>query len=406
MPRTGVIYVMQRAAEHGYAPGRDGWANLGQGAPEAGPLPGAPPRLRRIELTPSQHEYAPVGGLLALRQAVADFYNAAFRRGRTSQYTAANVSIAAGGRSAITRLAASLGEINMGHFIPDYTAYEELLGTFRSFISIPILVDGSTGYRIAPSRLREEIVGRGLGAVLLSNPCNPTGQVIEGQDLQEWIDVGRDCDCTLVFDEFYSHFIYTGPEDEARFISAARHVENVNSDPVIMVDGITKNWRYPGWRISWTVGPEDIIEQVTSAGSFLDGGANCPFQRETIPLLELAHVDQETCAIQGEFRRKRAYMLERLRTLGIEVETEPHGAFYVWGNLGRLPSPLNDGIRFFEAGLREQVITVPGVFFDVNPGKRRPHAKYETYARFSFGPEASQLQRGLDAIERVVARYT
>ena len=62
-----------------------------------------------------------------------------FRRDKKSKYTRENVSIASGGRLALTRLASALGNVNMGHFIPDYTAYEELLSVFKAFSPIPIL---------------------------------------------------------------------------------------------------------------------------------------------------------------------------------------------------------------------------------------------------------------------------
>jgi aspartate/methionine/tyrosine aminotransferase len=91
--------------------------------------------------------------------------------------------------------------------------------------------------------------------------------------------------------------------------------------------------------------------------------------------------------------------------MGISVEAEPEGTFYVWANLERLPEPLNDGMRFFEEGLAEQVITVPGVFFDVNPERRRTYARYRHYSRISFGPEQAALERGLDGLERVIARH-
>ena len=68
--------------------------------------------------------------------------------------------------------------------------------------------------------------------------------------------------------------------------SAARYVEDVDRDPVVIFDGLTKNWRYPGWRVTWTVGPREVIEAVASAGSFLDGGGSRPLQRAAIPLLD------------------------------------------------------------------------------------------------------------------------
>ena len=60
--------------------------------------------------------------------------------------------------------------MNLGHFLPDYTAYEELLDIFKLFTSIPILLDGASGYHFGLEELEREITGRGLSALLLSNP--------------------------------------------------------------------------------------------------------------------------------------------------------------------------------------------------------------------------------------------
>lgn len=406
VPRTGVIYVMHEAARHGFTYDDPHWANLGQGSPETGPLPDAPPRLQTLTIPASTLQYGPVAGKTDLRQAVADFYNTTFRRGKKSQYTSDNVSIASGGRLALTRLASALGNINMGHFIPDYTAYEELLSVFRAFTPIPILLDAESGYKIPLAALKKEILGRGLSALLVSNPCNPTGQLIEKEELRAWCALARDCQCSFIIDEFYSHYLYgdsvPGP---AGIVSAAAYVEDVETDPVIIVDGLTKNWRYPGLRISWTLGPKSVIEAIASAGSFLDGGANHPFQSVAASLLDPKLAREETAAIQKHFGAKRRFMLERLKRLGIGVEAEPAGAFYVWANLSKLPRPLNDGMNFFREGLKEKVIIVPGVFFDVNPGNRRAHGRYTNYCRISFGPELKRLETGLDALERVIGKF-
>jgi aspartate/methionine/tyrosine aminotransferase len=405
VPRTGVIYVTHEATQHGFAYGGKGWANLGQGSPETGPIPGAPPRISEVSIAPTNQQYGPVAGARDICQAVADFYNTTYRRGKTSQYTAENVSIASGGRLALTRLASALGNINMGHFIPDYTAYEELLSVFKAFTSIPILLDAAGGYKITAADLKEEILGRGLSALLVSNPSNPTGQLLEGGELADWCRLARECQCSMIFDEFYSHYIYTGAPDRSKMVSAAEYVEDVERDPVVIVDGLTKNWRYPGWRISWTLGPREVIEAIASAGSFLDGGANHPFQTAALPLLDPANAAAETLAIQQHFGRKRALVLERLKALDIGVEAVPVGAFYVWANLARLPAPLDDGLSFFREGLKERVIVVPGVFFDVNPGNRRSHARYKNYCRISFGPEMEKVELGLDAFARVIKKF-
>lgn len=407
VPQTGVIYVMHQAALRGYSPDNKAWANLGQGAPETGHLDGAPPRIEQITINPTHQEYAPITGQKALRQKVAELYNTLYRQGHASQYTFENVSISGGGRVALTRLAAALGNINMGHFLPDYTAYEELLSIFKAFIPIPILLDAATGYQISKEHLEKEILGRGLKALLMSNPANPTGQLLEGENLRQWVAMAREYRCALILDEFYSHYIYNGDPASTtpKTISAAAFVEDVNEDPVILVDGLTKNWRYPGWRVSWTVGPKSVINTIASAGSFLDGGANHPFQSEVLGLLEPTAVAQEAAAIQRQFRLKRDYMMQRLRQMGIQIEAEPQGTFYVWANLSALPAPLNDGLRFFEAALEEKVIVVPGVFFDVNPEKRRTYARYGNYCRISFGPEMERLTQGLDNMARLIQKF-
>lgn len=405
VPRTGVIYVMHRATQRGFSYENPEWANLGQGAPEVGPIKDDIERIEEITINPTRHEYSPITGQIELRQKVADMYNALYRKDKESQYTYENVSIAGGGRVALTRVAAALGNINMGHFLPDYTAYEELLSVFKAFIPIPILLDPDSGYKVPIGQLKREVLGRGLKALLISNPCNPTGQVLEGNQLKALTTIAREQHCSLILDEFYSHYIYTGPKGYPKMVSAAEHVEDVDQDPVIIIDGLTKNWRYPGWRISWTLGPKDVMNAIASAGSFLDGGANNPFQEHILTLLDVDKVIQKTLAMQTHFRAKRDYMLSRLRDMNIQVDTEPEGTFYVWANLAQLPEPLNNGLSFFKIGLDEKVITVPGIFFDVNPEKRRDYGRYYNYARISFGPSMETLKQGLDAIERMIHKH-
>ncbi len=406
VPFTGVIYVMAEAARRGYRYGHPDWCNLGQGQPETGPLPGGPPRVEHVAIHVDDQEYAPVPGIGELREAVAALYNSLYRRGMKSQYKAENVCICGGGRSSLTRAVAALGEVNLGHFLPDYTAYEELLDIFKLFTSIPIPLDPASGYRFSADDLRREILGKGLSAVLLSNPNNPTGRTVQGEELQRWVATARELQCTLLLDEFYSHYVWTGPEDQWSMVSAAQHVEDVNRDPVVLFDGLTKNWRYPGWRCTWVVGPKQVIEAVASTGSFLDGGGSKPLQRAALPLLAPALVLQETAAIQKAFRRKRKLMLKGLRAAGIKVDAGPEATFYCWGDLSGLPEPLNDGMQFLKAALDEKVICVPGEFFDVNPGKRRAGrpSRFRQYARFSFGPDEETVKTGVERIARMTRR--
>jgi aspartate/methionine/tyrosine aminotransferase len=424
VPRTGVIYVTTEAQKRGFSPSgsaADEWCNLGQGMPESEALPGAPPRIAELPVLAGDHEYAPVAGLPELREAIAGFYNELFRRGMPSKYTAENVAVSGGGRSALTRVAASLGHINLGHFLPDYTAYEELLDVFRLFSPIPILLEPERGYAFSAHDLEREVAGRGLSAILASNPSNPTGKVIGGDDLAGWVGVARSLDCALILDEFYSHYVWrpdlvaprsvampdaTAPGGRIGGIeTAARYVEDVDRDPVVILDGLTKNWRYPGWRVTWTVAPKKIIEAVQSAGSFLDGGGSRPLQRKAIELLAPTAALAETRAIQTEFGKKRRKLLEGLRDLGFAIDLPPEGTFYVWASTQHLPPSIADGMSLFRAALDRKVITVPGEFFDVDPGNRRGAraSRFRRHVRFSFGPPAAKMDLALERLRELIS---
>jgi N-succinyldiaminopimelate aminotransferase len=404
VPRTGVIYATTEATKLGFSMQDPEWCNLGQGQPETGPLPGAPDRVQAVPVHVDDQEYAPVQGLWELREEVAGLYNRLYRKGLPSQYRAENVSVSGGGRTSLTRAAASLGHVNLGHFLPDYTAYEELLDLFRTFTPIPILLEGERGYAFTVEDLRREVTGRGLSAILASNPCNPTGKLVQGDELARWVELSRELECALLMDEFYSHYVWTGIPGRLPVESAARYVEDVDRDPVVIFDGLTKNWRYPGWRVTWTVAPRQVVNAVSSAGSFLDGGGSKPLQRAAIPLLAEGHVRAETEAIHRAFGEKRRRMLQALEAMGVQFDRAPDGTFYVWGNVSHLPAPLNDGMGFFRAALERKVIVVPGEFFDVNPGKRRArHAsRFRSYVRFSFGPALETLEKAFGRLAEMI----
>jgi aspartate/methionine/tyrosine aminotransferase len=204
-----------------------------------------------------------------------------------------------------------------------------------------------------------------------------------------------------LLDEFYMHYLWRhGPS----VASAAEFVEDVEADPVVIFDGLTKNWRYPGWRTTWTVGPRKVIESLASAGSFLDGGGSRPLQRAALPLLTREHALAEAEAIRKAFRPKRDRLVDGLRALGVRFEREPEGTFYVWGNISNLPPPLNTGEGLFRAALDHKVIVVPGQFFDVDPGQRRVGraSRFVNYARFSFGPSDAVIETALGRLREIV----
>eukprot|EP01103_Thecamoeba_quadrilineata_P003721 TRINITY_DN13472_c0_g1_i1.p1 TRINITY_DN13472_c0_g1~~TRINITY_DN13472_c0_g1_i1.p1 ORF type:complete len:472 (-),score=86.61 TRINITY_DN13472_c0_g1_i1:49-1464(-) len=405
---TGVIYVMDRAMHEGFSYGNKEWANFGQGAPEVGHIEGCNDKPTSIQIPEYSCEYAPTAGIKELRVGVANLYNDLYRKNKESQYTWENVCIVPGGRAGLTRIASCIGDLLVGYFLPEYTAYEEMLSIFKRFSPIPTPLDESNNYHIDPETISKEITGRGIGLIVASNPRNPTGQVIEGDELAALAELARKRNTTLVMDEFYSSYIYThDPSQNGRSVSIAEFVDDVNKDPIIVLDGLTKNFRLPGWRICWVVGPKPVISAMQSCGSFLDGGANHPLQLAAVPFVDPERYRKESKHLQEHFRAKRDLVLKSLKEIGFNIKVLPVATFYVWLDVSGLPAPINIGLTFFEECLKEKVIVVPGIFFDVNPSHRRElfDSPCHHFVRLSFGPPTEELVKGIAGIKRVVDKF-
>ncbi len=401
---TGVIWTTERAYERGYTNGDPSWVNFGQGMPEVGPIPGCFPRPKSIPIDEEGCEYASTAGIKELREAVAKLYNAHYRVGRKSQYTYENVCIVPGGRAGLTRIAAILKNCYLSFFLPDYTAYAEMLSLFKNFAPIPVPLYESEFYHMDLDIIRKELA-RGVTALLTSNPRNPTGQCLTADELEQLHNMCRN-DCLLIMDEFYSRYNYNN-KCNGESLSSASHVKDVNRDPVLILDGLTKAFRLPGWRICWIVGPKDYIKCLSSVGSFLDGGSNVPFQQAAVKFLEPRLVKQEMAALQKHFKKKRDYCISRLTTMGFLIKKIPNSTFYIWLDLSGLPGKISNCLGFFHECLHEKTIVVPGIFFDLNPLARRELVDSEmySYVRISYGPEMSQLEKGMDALERIIKRF-
>lgn len=250
--------------------------------------------------------------------------------------------------------------------------------------------------------------------ILTSNPRNPTGHALSLDELSLIQDICRDR-ATLVFDEFYAGYDYRHGCDGTT-ISAAQNVIDVNEDDVLLIDGLTKRFRLPGWRVAWIVGPKEFISALGSCGSYLDGGTAVPFQEAAVEMLEPIKVKNEMAALQRHFKTKRDYVLKRLHEIGFRRGDQdiPDSTFYLWLDLTRFEPPLpknaepdiQNGLGFFQELLKEKAIVVPGIFFDLNPAKRRDlfDSPCHHFVRLSYGPKMEVLKMGLDAIERVVKK--
>ena len=409
VPYMGVIWTVNEASKLGFYNGHPDWCNVGQGQPEVGTIEGAPDRIGSLKLQPSDAAYGPVGGTLEVREAIADWVNRTYRKGM-SQYTAENVSFACGGRLALTRLYSIFKDgARIAYKNPDYTAYEDYLYPLRHNCElIELRAEEKDGFTVPVERFENFMHDVRPNAFVFSNPCNPTGQVIKDEAMDRYINAARKENCLLGADEFYATFSYNedgSPAEKA--VSALPYVKDINRDPVIVFDGLTKGFRYPGWRAGWAIGPKYLIEMINRAASAVDGGPSTMVQRGVIEELAEGHAEAELLATRKEFAVKRKMMMEGLAELGIHTPAnQPLGTFYLWASIENLPGKLSDADYFFHACLQKKVITVPGHFFDVRPFRVRPtNEPYRHWVRFSYGPNRQTIKTALERIAQVIAEH-
>ena len=330
VPFTGVIYVMAEAAKHGYRPNNADGVTWARGSRRLGRCRVPRAGYGRSDRSGDQ-DYAPVPGISELRAAVAELYNRLYRRGIKSQYTEKNVCISGGGRpgspARSRRWGRSTSAISCPTTPPTKSCWTFSSSSPRSrFCSMAV---AATAFRstICGGRSRAWPVG---GAAVES--VQSYWPVIQGNELKGWV-MSRELQCTLLIDEFYSHYIWAadaGTGGPSRV--AARYVEDVDRDPVILFDGLTKNWRYPGWRVTWIVGPS---------------GDRCSLQHRVIPRWWREEADAALRRVAaGRARRapkpRRSSRLPRKRDAcsgpggpGFRPPiAPPEGTFYCWGDVG------------------------------------------------------------------------
>lgn len=107
-------------------------------------------------------------------------------------------------------------------------------------------------------------------------------------------------------DEFYEWYQYDTPGES---VSVAEFIKDVNQVPAVIVNGLTKCWRYPGARIAWVVGPAPLIKALGQCGGFLDGGASHILQNAFLPVFEPKRVIQDRLALQAHFKVRAKFLI-------------------------------------------------------------------------------------------------
>ncbi len=325
--------------------------------------------------------YTAALGVPALRQSLAQHYE----RWYGLSVDPAQVAITTGSSGAF--VLAFLAAFEPGDRValarPGYPAYRNILASLGcEVVDIPCGAD--TRYQPTPALLEAAVADGGpLAGLILASPANPTGTMVDRDELAAlvgWCDASG---TRLVSDEIYHGITYG--EDSAT--CAWEH-----GSSAIVVSSFSKYWGMTGWRLGWALLPEDLVAPVDALAGNL---ALCPpalAQHAAVAAFTPASYAEAEAAV-ASYREHRALVLGRLPQLGWGATAPADGAFYVYADIAAQLAATGsaDSVAWCQRLLDETgVALTPGTDFDAVGGAH--------WARLSFAADRAVIEQGLDRL--------
>ena len=328
--------------------------------------------------------YTDVAGEAALRDAIAEKY----RRDYGVEVSRENVLVTAGAKQAVFNICQVLFEEGdeVALFCPYWVSFPEMI---RLSGATPLLVptEFETHWKPRASDVIERATDRTRG-VIVNSPNNPTGAVIEPEELDSLAEWCAARDVSLVYDETYDRFVYGGRQHVSAISLWERY-----PDRIVVTGAASKTWAMTGWRLGWVVAGRDLVQAMTSYQSHSTSNASSISQRAA--LAALSDPDRTDRIVEGmlaEYERRRSVIVSGLaRIPGIRV-LPPEGSFYAFADTSALygPKGVTGSAEFCERLLAEaRVAAVPGEAFGE-----------DDCVRLSFATSLSAIE---EAIRRITA---
>ena len=201
---------------------------------------------------------------------------------------------------------------------PSFVCYGPI-ATLASGVPVPIPLTADNEFRLSPEQLAAAVTPR-TKALVLPYPSNPTGGIMEREDLEKLVPILKERGILVISDEIYAELTY-GP----RHVSMASIPEM--ADQTIVINGMSKAYSMTGWRLGYACGPAPLISQMTKIHQYAIMSAPTTSQYAAVEALKNGDGDIE--AMKEEYDGRRRFLVDGLRKLGLEC-FEPRGAFYVF----------------------------------------------------------------------------
>ena len=237
-------------------------------------------------------------------------------------------------------------------------------------------------FKLTKEKLLEKITPN-TKVLILPFPNNPTGAIMEREDLEEIAKVIEEKDIFVISDELYAELTYKGEHVSIAAIPGMR-------ERTVLINGFSKAYAMTGWRIGYAAAPEIILTQMLKIHQFAIMCAPTTSQYAAVEALK--NGDEDIARMKKAYNERRKYLMRAFAELGMDC-FEPYGAFYIFPCIKRFGMSSDE---FANRLLQEEKIAiVPGTAFGDSG---------EGYLRVSYGYSLEDLQKAISRIRRFVDR--
>lgn len=324
--------------------------------------------------------YTSNSGLMELRKAVSDFTK---RRTGLTYDPASEIMLTVGGSEAIDVALRTI--INPGDEViyiqPSYVSYLPCI-LLADGVPVPIELKAENRFRLTREELEAAITPK-TKALILSFPNNPTGAIMEKEDLEAIVDVIKEHHILVISDEIYSELTY-GKEHVS--IASLPGMKEYS----IVINGFSKGFAMTGWRLGYALGNKEILKQMIKIHQYAIMCA--PTVSQYAAIEAMYNGDQDVIYMRESYNQRRRFLYHELQRLGLPCFL-PEGAFYMFPDIREFGMTSED----FALDLlkEEKVAVVPGsAFGDCGEG----------FIRISYAYSIEELKEALLRIERYLNR--
>jgi N-succinyldiaminopimelate aminotransferase len=356
-----------------------GALNLGQGFPDFDG-PAAVVEAAIAALRAGHNQYPPVPGVPMLRRAIADHQR---RRYGIELDPDREIQVTFGATEALA--AALLALVGPGDEVafldPTYDSYPAVVA-LAGASACPIVLQ-PPHWRLDPAAV-EAAISRRTRVLLLNSPHNPTGRVLDGDELALLAATCRERDLIALTDEVYEHLVFDGTHVPIATLPGM-------AERTLTVSSIGKTYSVTGWKIGWASGPADLIARLRGVKQFLTFAGGTPLQHAAAAALALP--DEVAGELADALRAKRDRLAEGLRGAGFDVL--PSAATYFLNADGTPLGELDATALCERLPLEAGVVAIPTSAFAADP-----NGPTRSLVRFAFPKGDGVIDEAVRRIER------